>query len=211
MGAECTSDERETRYREFHNALHIIEKDIMKDLMNSDISKKKYISFGLINKGLLEKYKFLSKEVFDGNKPRNKIFDYKYLVKKTEHRNFKHINKLFCFYFPSDFMFVTKDFLDVISIYIDQKYVGCLEVIFNSIIGGDCIIMKDAKDLKDEKPYRYIILYHEIKENQGNEIDFFLSIKDKNEREKIDNFILKYDLWSYFKKIKYDYRDELKN
>ena len=40
MGFECTSDERETRYREFHNALHIIDKDIMKDLINSDISKK---------------------------------------------------------------------------------------------------------------------------------------------------------------------------
>ena len=40
MGNEITSVERETRYREFHNALYIIDKDIMKDLMNSDISKK---------------------------------------------------------------------------------------------------------------------------------------------------------------------------
>ena len=40
MGNEISSTERETRYREFHNALHIIDKDIMKDLMNSDISKK---------------------------------------------------------------------------------------------------------------------------------------------------------------------------
>ena len=33
--------------------------------------------FGLVNKGLLKKYKFLSKEVFDGNEARNKIFDFK--------------------------------------------------------------------------------------------------------------------------------------
>ena len=211
MGSECSDDNRVERYKEFHNALHIIDKDIKNDLFVSDLSKKKYMPFGLVNKALCKKYKFLGNENFDRNEARTKVFNYKDLVKKTEYKNFKHINKSFGFYFPSDFMFVTKDFLDVISIYIDQKYVSSLEVIFNTIIGGNCLIMKDAKDLKDEKPYRYIILYHEIKENQGNEIDFFLSIKDKNEREKVDNFILKYDLWSYFKKIKYDYRDELKN
>ena len=82
MGNEISSDERETRYREFHNALHIIDKDIMKDLMNSDISKKKIMLFGLVNKSLFKKYKFLSKEVFDGNEARNKIFDYSFIYPK---------------------------------------------------------------------------------------------------------------------------------
>ena len=40
MGNEIQDDERESRYKELHNALHIIDKDIMKDLFNSDVSKK---------------------------------------------------------------------------------------------------------------------------------------------------------------------------
>ena len=210
MGAECTSDEREIRYREFHSALHIIDKDIMKDLMNSDISKKKFISFGLINKGLFEKYKFLSKEVFDGKEARNKIFDYKDLAKKTEAKKFKHINQKFDFSFPSNFMFVNKDFLDVIQDFIDKNYRRNIQTVYNTIIGGCCLILGNANEIKDENPFRYIVLYQDINDNQGNEIDFFLYIKDKKEREAAITFILRYDLWTYFKKIKYNYKDEYK-
>ena len=208
MGNEISSTERETRYREFHNALHIIDKDIMKDLMNSDISKKKYMLFGLVNKGLLKKYKFLSKEVFDGNEARNKIFDYKDLAEKTEDKKFKHINPKFSFGFPSNFMFVNKDFLDVIQDFIDKNYRHIIQTVYTTIIGGYCLILGNANDIKDESPFRFIVLYHDINDNQGNEIDFFLYIKDKKERKAADKFILEYDLWTYFKKIKYNYKDE---
>ena len=57
-------------------------------------------------------------------------------------------------------------------------------------------------------PFRYIVLYSEINENKGNEINFFLFIEDKNERDNADNYILKNNLWNYFKKINYDYKEE---
>ena len=180
----------------------------MKDLMNSDISKKKYMLFGLVNKGLLKKYKFLSKEVFDGNEARNKIFDYKDLSKKIEDKKFKHINSKFDFSFPSNFMFVNKDFLDVIQDFIDKNYRHNIRDVYNTIIGGCCLILGNANDIQDENPFRYIVLYQDINDNQGNEIDFFLYIKDKKERKAADKFILEYDLWTYFKKIKYNYKDE---
>ncbi len=208
MGNEISPDEREISYREFYNALHIIDKDIMRDLMNSDISKKKYMLFGLVNKGLLKKYKFLSKEVFDGNEARNKIFDYKDLSKKIENKKFKHINSKFDFSFPSNFMFVNKDFLDVIQDFIDKKYRHSIQAVYYTIIGGCCLILGNANDIQDENPFRYIVLYQDINDNQGNEIDFFLYIKDKKERKAADKFILEYDLWTYFKKIKYNYKDE---
>ena len=208
MGNECSADERESRYKELHNALHIIDKDIMKDLFNSDVSSKKYMPFGLVNKGLCKKYKFLGNEVFDRNEARNKIFDYKDLIKRLSDRNFKHIHPKFKFTFPSNFMFINKDFLDVIMNFVVEKYRFYLKYIFNTIIGGGCLIMRDAKDKKDEKPFRYIILYHDINDNIGNEIDFFLYIKDKKERHAADNFILQNDLWAYFKKIKYSYKEE---
>ena len=208
MGNEIKDDERESRNKELHNALHIIDKDIMKDLFNSDVSKKQYMSFGLVNKDLCKKYKFLGNEVFDRNEARNKIFDYKDLIKKKEYRKFNHIHPDFDFTFPSNFMFINKDFLDVIMNFVVEKYRHHLKTICNTIIGGGCLIMRDAKDKKDENPYRYIILYHDINDNIGNEIDFFLYIKDKKERQAADIFILQNDLWAYFKKIKYSYKEE---
>ena len=70
--------------------------------------------------------------------------------------------------------------------------------------------MKDAKDKYDDRPFRYIILYSELKENKGNDIDFFFYFKDKKERLEADKSILKDNLWNFFKKIKYDYKDEFK-
>jgi len=210
MGSECSSDEREFRYSLFHQSLFAIDKDIKKDLDNQNITKKKFLPFGLINHSLCEKYKFLLNEKFDKNEARNNIFEYKDLFKKNIEKNFEYINKKFCFAFPSNFIFVNKDFLDVIYDYINDKYKNRLTIVFDTIIGGDCLIMKNPNDKKNENPFRYIILYFDLKENKGNEIDFFYYIKDKNIRNSTDEYILKNNIWNYFKKINYDYKEEFK-
>ena len=64
--------------------------------------------------------------------------------------------------------------MSVIRDYVDKEYKRHLSTVFKVIIGGNCLIMKDSHDKNDEIPYRYIILYLELKENKGNEIDFFL-------------------------------------
>ena len=210
MGNECNEDEREFRYQIFHQTIFAIEKDIENELCNFDLSKKKYLPFGLVNKGICQEYKFLSNENFDRNEARKKEFNYKHLIKKLEDRNYGYLNKNFIFKFPSNFMFVNKYFLDVISSYIPACYQNQLSTIYNIIIGGECLIIKEAKDYEDKHPYRYIILYNEIKDDMGNEIDFFLSINDKNERQAAVDYILEYNLWNYFKKIKFCYKDEYK-
>ena len=70
--------------------------------------------------------------------------------------------------------------------------------------------MKNPNDEKDENPFRYIILYNEIRENLGNEINFFLYIIDKKERNEAVDYILKNNLSNYFKKIDYNYKEEFK-
>ena len=105
-------------------------------------------------------------------------------------------------------MFINKDFLDVINDYIDKEYSKHLRTIFITAVGGDCLLMKNRVNENDSNPFRYIVLYSEINENKGNDIDFFLYFKDKNERDNADNYILKNDLWNYFKKINYDYKEE---
>ena len=208
MGSECSADEREFRYLTFHQAIYAIENDIKKEINNPDQSQKKYVPFGLINHGLCKKYKFLLNENFDKNEARNKIFEYKYLIKANEDKDYSYIHKDFRFCFPSNFIFVNQDFLDVIQDYIPDKYKIHLKSIFNTIIGGDCLIMKDQRDINDKNPFRYIILYSEIKENKGNEIDFFFFIKDKKEKLDADKYIIENNLWNYFKKINYNYKNE---
>ena len=210
MGSECSEDEREFRYLTFHQAIYAIDKDIKKELNSTNRANKKFILFGLVNQGIFKKYKFLSNENFDKNEARKTKFDYKYLIEKDEKKDFKYIHKNFEFYFPSNFIFVYKDFMSIILDYVDNKYRKYLSSIYNVIVGGDCLIMKDEKDKNDDLPFRFIILYSELKENKGNEIDFFFYFKDKKERISIDKYIMENNLWSYFKKINYNYKDEYK-
>ena len=213
MGNECIPEEREVRYSAFHQAIFAIEKDIKKEMKNQDISKKKYMPFALINQDICKKYEFLLNEQFDKNIARNTIFDYKDLVKKLDDRDYTYIYDKFSFNFPINFIFITEDFLKIITDSIevlDKKNKNKLAIIFKTIIGGGCLIMKDAKDKDDNNPFRYIILYREIEENKGNEIDFFLFINDKNERIMADKYILKHNLLNYFKSIDYNYKEDFK-
>ena len=151
MGSECPKAEREFRYRTFHEAIYAIEKDIKKELENSNIYTKKYLPFGLVNQGLCKKYEFLLKETFDKDEAMNKIFEYKDLIKKNEDKDFTYINKKFNFSFPSQFIFINKDFMEVIFDYVKEKYKNHLRTVFDTIIGMDCLIMKNPYDKEDNK------------------------------------------------------------
>ena len=210
MGNDCNDGEREFKYMTFHQSIYAIESDIKKELYSQDISQRTYHPFGLVNQGICKKYKFLLNENFDKNKARNQIFNYNDLAEKNDSKDFSYINPKFCFDFPSEFIFINKDFMDVIRDNVSTKYKKLIRTNFDTIIGGGCLIMKNPGDTRDEKPYRYIILYNEIKENKGNEIDFFLYIKDKVQRNSAVNYILKNNLYNYFKHIKYKYTDEYK-
>ena len=189
MDNECNEDERVFRFETFHQAIYTIENDINKELLNSDMSKKNYIPFSLINKGICDKYPFLLNKNFDRNVARKQEFNYKDLVKANVNKNFKYINKSFTFTFPTNFMFINKYFLDVINNYIPRQYTRQIGTIFNIIIGRECIMMKDAFDNKNENPFRYLTLYSEIEEKKGNEIDFFIYIKNKKERQDDEEYI----------------------
>ena len=210
MGNDCSPEERLFRYEAFHQAIYAIENDINKELYNQDLSNKKYMPFGLINQGLCRKYQFLLNEKFDKNIAKNKILKYNDLEEETDEKDFSYINKDFEFTFPSNFIFINKDFMDVIRDYVPEKYKKNSRTNYDTIIGGGCLIMKNQGDRKDTNPFRYIILYNAINENKGNEVNFILYIKDKEERELAVAYILKYNLSNYFQHMKYNYKDEFK-
>ena len=82
MGSECSENEREFRYRIFHEAIYAIENDIKKDLNSTNKDKKQYLPFGLINHDIIKKYKFLSNKNFDSNEARTKKFDLNFTLQQ---------------------------------------------------------------------------------------------------------------------------------
>ena len=213
MGTAGTLESNELKFREFHKAIYSIEKDIKKELNNNNVSSKKYMPYCLISHYILEKFPFLLNEYFDSNCLKGINFDNKYLIKKIEEKDFRYINERFAFSFPSNFIFINEDFMIVIRNYVsEEKYRKRLYTVFDIIIGGDCMILTNSKQNHSSRSnnYRYITLYNELKENKGNEIDFFLYINDDKKLEKLVEYILENNIWKFFEKVEYNYKDEYK-
>ena len=98
MGSECSPEEREFRYKSLYDAIHSIDNDIKQELKNTNIQSKKFCSYGLLNKGICKKYPFLLYEAFDSKTARNKIFNYKDLIKKSEDKDFSGKMKIKIFH-----------------------------------------------------------------------------------------------------------------
>ena len=212
MGNNTPKDERLYKYQAPHNAIYEIEKDILKDLNDKNYLGKVYHSYGLINKDICKKYPYLLKDKFDFNLTLKYNFNYNELPCPYEEKKFLKINKYIDFWFPSNFIFINQDFMYVLhENVINKKIKEELVSIYDTIIGGGCLIMKNPNDTQSKNPHRYIILYRDIKEDEGNEIDFFLYIKDKTKRENVVNYILENGLWTFFDKIKYNYKEDHKN
>ena len=208
MGKECSKDERIFRYTTFHDAIHSIDDDIKKELSNTNLSSKKYCRYNIINKNVLKKYPFLKNKKFDEETAKNIVFQYKDLIYELEERNFLKIDKRFSFNFPENFIFINQDFMEVIFEYIDDEYKKFLKNKFEFIIGGECLIKRNI--INENFYFRYITLYKELEEEEGNYTDFFLFIKNEQKREAAVNYIVQNNIWEYFKKIKYNYKNEYK-
>ena len=210
-GVECSIEEKEIRYRAFHDALYSIENEIKHELNNKDITKKKYSKFFLISQSICKKYPSLLNYPFNPDKSKNQIFDFKDLTEKTEQRDCSYLEKDLIFDVPSDFIFINKDFME--SIHQFHGKIKDINIDYETIIGGDCLIIKSNGGLShlnifDNKPLRFIVLYNEIKDNIGNEVNFLLYIKDRDTRKIAVNYILEHNLWKYFEKINYTiYKD----
>ena len=99
--------------------------------------------------------------------------------------------------------------MDVIFAHIDNEYKKFLKNKFEFIIGGECLIKRNIIN-ENSNYFRYITLYKELEEEEGNYTDFFLFIKNEQKREAAVNFIVQNNIWEYFKKINYNYKNEYK-
>ena len=211
MGNNESHEEREYKYRELYNGIYIIENDILQDL-NNYYKNKEYKTYGLINKDLCKKYPYLLNSTFDYNATKGYNFKNKDLPHTKEIKNFNYIHKGFSFAFPTNFLFINEDFMNVLQNNVKEDDIKARLISkYDTIIGGGCLIMKSPYDFESKNPFRFIILYNEIKDTNGNEIDFFLYIENKDKREEIVTYIMINGLWNFFNEIGYSYKDEYKH
>jgi len=187
-----------------------------KDEIKSEIHKSKtfnenYINYGLINTDWYKDYlQFLWKPKNESNyKLKEKLFKYKYFHPKNDDRDYSY-TEIGGFNFPSDFVFVTEKFMDLISYKFNGKEIGKVKsYLFKVAIGGECIIMRDFKE--ENIKNMYIIIYEENKGNINNNIDFILKIYHYSDFKKVCNFILENNLWIFFKRIDFSEKDDEKD
>ena len=109
----------------------------------------------MINQNLCKKYKFLLNPIFNKEEAKNYIFNNKDLIKHDEYKEFDYFVEVEGFSFPTNFIFVYKDFMYVIKNYVKEiEYREYLSTFFDSIIGGGCLIMKNPQGKSNN--YRYI-------------------------------------------------------
>ena len=176
-----------------------------KEIINSEIHKNKNIEnsfskYGLVNTDWYKDYLYFLRKP---NKiMKEKLFKNSRLHPKNDKRDYTFFG-IGIFSFPSEFVFVTENFVNLISKYIQTYDFNNLndfkEYLFEIAIGGDCIIMKNY--VTSHTKSMYIIIYEEYKGNKNNNIDFILRIDHYNEMKKALNFILENNIWIYLKNI----------
>ena len=128
---------------------------------------------------------------------------------KTDEKDFTYIHKNFKFTFSYNFTLVTQNFMDLLckNFILDEqkKLQNCS---YRIIIGGKCLIIRDQYN--ENSTYACITLYNEKNKKFNNNIDYFLIMHDRKEMNKYLDYILKNNIWNYFKKINYNYKDEYK-
>ena len=183
------------------------EEEILKELNKPGGLEKGYKIYYLLDKNWVEEYKNL---ISNNNiKERKNLLKVSLIKIKIEKKDFTYVHKSFRFDFPCNFALVTENFIDLLCKNFNEKEQRKLKGIpFKIIIGGKCLIMKDQSN--ENTPFAYITLYNEKKSKYNNNIDYFLKIDDRKELDKNINYILKNNIWDYFKAINYSYKDEYK-
>ena len=176
-----------------------IDDEIKAELNDSVGIEKGFKKYGILDSKWFEEYTtFLSK--YYQNEKSEIGFNIDLIFPKKDNRD----------YSPYNFSFVTKNFMNLLSInFIKEKNKNRIKNnLHNIVIGGGCILKKDKGDrIKD---FIYIIIYDLQKGSINNNIDYILNITDNNEFEKVCDYILKNNIWNYLKKINFLIEDEYK-
>ena len=177
--------------KEIQKALFFGENEIKKNITSTDINPifKKY---GLINKDWFYKYK----NFLFGTKQKPN-YNIKLLTPTLDNQFLNYNNYSYTFLIPKDFIIVPEKVINIISNHFDaQQKKEINNLIYDLIIGGNCIIIKDKKN----NNIIFIYLFnnqHELHYNK--EIDFILAYNNKQELDIYIKDIIKNKFENYLK------------
>ena len=195
------NEQRKKEYNELLNG----EKEIKNELKKPGGLEKGYKTYYLLDYNWVENYKALLAN--NNFKKFNNLLNVNLIIEKGEDKDFSYVHHRFKFTFPYNFTLVTENFIDLLCKNFNKKEQKELKIdCFKIIIGGKCLIMKDPHN--EMSSFAYITLYNEKKEKFNNNIDYFLKIDDREELKNHLNYILNNNIWNYFKKINYSYKEE---
>ena len=195
------NEQRKKEYNELLNG----EKEIKNELKKPGGLEKGYKKYYLLDYNWVENYKTLMKN--NNFKHIDNLLNVNLIIDKGEDKDFSYVHHSFQFTFPYNFTLATENFIDLLCKNFNKKEQKELKMdCFKIIIGGKCLIMKDIHN--EGSSFAYITLYNEKKEKFNNNIDYFLKIDDREELKNHLNYILNNNIWNYFKKINYSYKEE---
>jgi len=189
------------------NGLFDGEVEILKELNNPGGLEKGYKIYYLLDNNWVENYK--NSIINNGIKKYNNLLNVSLILPKYEQKDFTYIHKDFKFNFIYNFTLVTQNFIYLFcKNFIIEKQNELKKTSYNIIIGGKCLIIRDKNN--GSSPYSCITLYNEKNNKFNNNVDYFLKIDDRKEMNEHLNYILNNNIWNYFIKINYRYKDEYK-
>jgi len=179
----------------------ILELIMAEEEITSGKDKSKYFdsndikTYGLVDSNWYEIY--INVIMCDQKNLNNEIEIYSNeCLPKDINKNYSNIDSYSNISFPSNFTFVTKEFMSLISEkYTDQIIKNKIKnYLVDIVIGEECIIMKDNQQ---RSQYNYIIIYDPKTKSINNNVDYILKIEDKLEMNKACEFILQNNIWNY--------------
>ena len=186
------------------------EKIIEEEIDKSNSLENGFKNFGILNINWYKDYLNIIDDQTNQYE-KKKLYLFNKLCPKYDEKFLQNLKNNYKLSFPCDFVFVTKEFMDFVAKNFNEEESNKVKKNFyNIIIGGECIIMRNFEDYEGKMPFSYIIIYEKNKVDHNNNIDYILIIDDYNERIEAQNFILKYNIWNYFKKIKFSKNDDYK-
>ena len=199
-------NEKNKRIEELNELLNG-EEEIIKALNKPGGLEKGYKIYYLLDNNWVENYK--NSIINDLIRKCNDLLNISLILPKGEQKDFTYIHKDFKFNFIHNFTLVTQNFMDLFcKNFIIKEQNELKKTSYKIIIGGKCLIIRDRYD--ESSPYSCIILYNEKNNKFNNNVDYFLKIDDRKEMNEHLNYILNNNIWNYFIKINYRYKDEYK-
>ena len=189
---KATKETKETKEKKINKELYFGENEIKNNIRKSNLNPifKKY---GLLNKDWLEEYK----STLFGKKLNNNIFQFEKISPNFDKKFTQIDKKLYSLSVPNNFVVVTEYLIKLISEnFDDENKDKRQELLFDAIIGGECIIFKNSKN----DNIHFISLYGQNNNiyNYNKNVDFIFIYFNKDEIEKRINFIMENTISNFF-------------